>query len=155
MRSRITLTALACLLMAGCASEGDYLASAPATSTSAGGVANSAVVPAATSVEATPTAKDDLKAAVQAYSDAFLTGDSKTAYGLLSKRCRNRTTLNEFSVIVAAAKATYGSALPLETFSASVSGDLARATYTYSIKAINQDTEPWVRENGSWHEDDC
>ncbi|SNY69354.1 hypothetical protein [Paractinoplanes atraurantiacus] len=49
----------------------------------------------------------------------------------------------------------YGSALPMETYSAKVTGDLARVTYTYSVKAINQESEPWTREGGDWHQDDC
>jgi hypothetical protein len=113
----------------------------------------------ATVADASPAAAaaadGGLKAAVQAYSDAFLTGDGKTAYGLLSQQCRKRTTLAEFSSMLDTAKQLYGSALPIETFSASISGDLARVTYTYTIKAINQDHEPWVREDGDWHEDDC
>ena len=28
-------------------------------------------------------------------------------------------------------------------------------TYTYDVVAINQTAEPWVREGGSWREDDC
>jgi len=96
-----------------------------------------------------------LKSAVKAYSDAFLTGDATTAYKLLSERCRKRTSLSEFTGIVAGAEQVYGSALPLETYSAKVSDDLARVTYTYSIKAINQEAEPWVREDGNWHQDDC
>jgi hypothetical protein len=45
--------------------------------------------------------------------------------------------------------------LPVRSFVAEVSGDLARVTYTYDLKAINQDAEPWVREDGKWKEDDC
>jgi hypothetical protein len=98
---------------------------------------------------------DDLKLAVKAYSDAFLTGDAKTAYDLLSERCRKRMPEAEFTGIVDAAEKMYGSALPLQTYSAKVSGDLARVTYTYSVKAINQESEPWAREDGAWHQDDC
>jgi hypothetical protein len=155
MRSKIMLVTVACALTAGCGSTADHATSGQAADTSVVAPANSSAVPAATSLAATAAPNDELKTAVQAYSDAFLTGDGKTAYELLSERCRKRTTLAEFSGIVEAAKSTYGSALPIETFSASVSSDLARVTYTYSIKAINQDSEPWVRENGSWHEDDC
>jgi hypothetical protein len=96
-----------------------------------------------------------LKAAVQAYSDAFLSGEGTKAYNLLSERCRKRTSLSEFTGIVTAAKQMYGSALPLKTYEAEVSGNLARVTYTYPIRAINQDREPWTREGGSWHQDDC
>lgn len=96
-----------------------------------------------------------LRTAVQAYSDAYLTGRSSTAYALLSARCRKRMSNDAFSALTSAAKKTYGSALPLRSFDAEVSGDLARVTYTYDLKAIDQDAEPWVREDGQWKEDDC
>jgi hypothetical protein len=96
-----------------------------------------------------------LRAAVQAYSDAYLTGRSTTAYALLSARCRKRMSPNAFSTLTSAAEKTYGSALPIKSFDAQGSGDLARVTYTYDLKAINQNAEPWVRENGKWKEDDC
>jgi hypothetical protein len=49
----------------------------------------------------------------------------------------------------------YGTALPIKTYDANISGDLARVTYTYDVAEINQDSEPWVKESGAWHEDDC
>jgi hypothetical protein len=138
---------------AGCGSDSNAAptASAPAVSSSPTGALHlQSSVPTEES-----GAKDELQFAVKAYSDAFLTGDAKTAYALLSERCRKRTSLSEFTGIVATAEQMYGSALPLETYSAKVSNDLARVTYTYSIKAINQEAEPWVREDGNWHQDDC
>lgn len=36
-----------------------------------------------------------------------------------------------------------------------LTGKLARATYTYSISAIDQESEPWVREGREWKQDDC
>lgn len=101
------------------------------------------------------TDTDPLRANVQAYSDAFLTGDADTAYGLLSDRCRQRVSQSAFKIITTAAKTAYGSALPIETFDADVQSSLARVTYTYSDSKINQTDEPWVQENGEWHEDDC
>lgn len=104
-----------------------------------------------------PTTADDsaeLKQAVQAYSDGFLSGNAKT-YEMFSKRCQDRTNKNEFLGILMGAKSTYGSALPLETFDADISDDMARVTYTYSLAAINQAAEPWIREGGEWKQDDC
>lgn len=109
-------------------------------------------------ITASPAAGDGtaaLRTAVQAYSDAYLTGKSSTAYALLSARCRKRMSSSAFSALTSAAQATYGSALPIKSFDAEVSGNLARVTYTYDLKAINQDAEPWVREDGKWKEDDC
>ncbi|MEV4342941.1 nuclear transport factor 2 family protein [Actinoplanes sp. NPDC049596] len=137
-----------CLLLGGCG--GAETPSAAVTPASA--AASSAPVSTAPGDEGVT---GELRPAVQAYSDAFLTGDAKKAYGLLSERCRKRMSQSEFTQIVTAAGQMYGSALPLETYSAKVSGDLARVTYTYSIKAINQEAEPWTRESGEWHQDDC
>lgn len=91
----------------------------------------------------------------QRYSDAYLTGDAKTAYSILSERCRDRLSRSEFAAMVDVAESMYGSALPFESFSAKISGDMARVTYTFSVKAINQTAEPWVKEGSDWHEDDC
>jgi hypothetical protein len=96
-----------------------------------------------------------LHAAVQSYSDAYLTGHGKAAYALLSARCQTRYTAKEFGELVNQAGKMYGSALPMKSFDAEVSGSLARVTYTYDVEAINQDAEPWVNEGGKWHEDDC
>lgn len=102
----------------------------------------------------TPDAEAELRKAVQAYSDGFLTGDTDT-YDLFSKRCKDRTNRNEFIGMLMAAKGAYGSVLPFDTFKAQISGDLARVSYTYPDSAINQRSEPWVRESGSWRQDDC
>jgi hypothetical protein len=45
--------------------------------------------------------------------------------------------------------------LPIVSYDAQVSGDHARVTYTYDVAALNQDAEPWVREEGFWKTDDC
>ena len=97
---------------------------------------------------------DDLRYAVQAYSDSYLTGDI-AAYELLSARCQERFTIAQFHGLLAAAESAYGVSLPLRTFAADVSGDLARATYTYDVAAIDQQAEPWTREGGQWKQDDC
>jgi hypothetical protein len=114
--------------------------STPATATTAALPEGPATV-ADASPAAAAAADGGLKAAVQAYSDAFLTGDGKTAYGLLSQQCRKRTTLAEFSSMLDTAKQLYGSALPIETFSASISGDPGSPTRTRS-KPSTRTTNP-------------
>lgn len=101
------------------------------------------------------TDEEALRKAVTSYSNAYLTGDADTAYAQLSARCVNRTTVTEFAELVSAAETAYGSALPLATYSANISGDLARVTYTYADATINQESEPWVKESGKWKQDDC
>ena len=115
-------------------------------------------MPATTSSPpSTPSASGEaaLRTAVQAYSDAFLSGNAKRAYSLLSTRCQERSTLAAFTAMIDQAKALYGNPLPMTSFKAQISGDLARVTYTYAVSAINQTREPWVRESGEWDEDDC
>ncbi|GAA2178852.1 hypothetical protein GCM10009785_03170 [Brooklawnia cerclae] len=99
--------------------------------------------------------QEALRTAAQTYSDAYLTGDGDSAYSLLSARCQARIEISEFASMVDMAKSMYGSALPFTSFSADISGDMARVTYTFSVQAINQTDEPWVKEEGTWHEDDC
>lgn len=111
--------------------------------------------PESPSASASTSGGDDIRKQVVAYSDAFLTGDSAAAYPLLSQRCRKRMSKEEFADLVSQAAKQYGSPLSLRTFKAEVNGDQARVTYTYAVSDINQDREPWVREGGSWHEDDC
>lgn len=38
---------------------------------------------------------------------------------------------------------------------AQVTADRATVTYTYDVPALNQDGEPWVLEEGAWHNDQC
>jgi len=152
----LPIAALGLLALAGCGSSSSDSADktpSPATTT-ATSPAPAQTTNSAPTQDATADATADLKKAVKAYSDAFLTGDT-TAYDMLSKRCRARTDKNEFIGGLMAAKSTYGSALDFKSFSADISGSMARVTYTYDVPAINQDAEPWVREGGVWHEDDC
>ncbi|MFF5077364.1 hypothetical protein ACFY36_09950 [Actinoplanes sp. NPDC000266] len=158
MRFKIISAALVVsFLVSGCGDSTTDTAApaAPAAPVSSAPVSSAPVSSAPVSSAPAAAGEDELKAAVQAYSDAFLTGDGVEAYKMLSERCRKRTSQAEFTAIVDAAKQMYGSALPMETYSAQVSGDLARVTYTYTVKAINQESEPWTREAGAWHQDDC
>lgn len=102
-----------------------------------------------------PKGSTDLRAAVQGYSDAFLGGKPKVAYGYLSAKCHRQESLRALAAIIAAAKATYGKPLPITSYKAQVAGGLARVTYGYSVPVLNQDGEPWVRERGGWKNDEC
>lgn len=138
------------LLLAGCAGGDDGANDSDATVESSTSIAS-----VAASAQAGNEGVEELRANVQAYSDAFLTGDGEGAYALLSKRCQDRNGQEEFASMVVSAGELYGSALAFTSFDAQVSGDLARVSYTYDVASINQDAEPWVREGGIWHEDDC
>jgi hypothetical protein len=148
----LTLLALA-LVITACGGNATPKAapSSPAAATSTAG----SPAPSPSSTPTTPDVSAALRAAVQAYSDAYLTGRGGAAYALLSARCQRRWSAGDFSDLVTQAKAQYGHALPLRSFKPEISGDLARVTYTFDVAEIDQDAEPWVREDGSWHEDDC
>jgi hypothetical protein len=162
---RYFVAALALLLFTAC-SGGD------ADSSSESGDEPTPVPPASTASQPTtselasnftPTAEESsggdedaaLRANVQAYSDAFLTGDGDTAYGLITERCQARMARDDFVSLVSQAKDLYGSALQFKTYKAEINVSQARVTYTYDISAINQTQEPWALESGSWHNDDC
>jgi hypothetical protein len=123
--------------------------SKPATSTRA-------AEPTTVSAQPTePQAEVALRAAVQAYSDAYLSGNGKAAYALLSARCQKMDTLEEFSALVDQAKNLYGNPLPMTSFKAHIAGGMARVTYMYMITAINQADQPWALEAGGWRDDNC
>ncbi|MET8093105.1 hypothetical protein [Micromonospora sp. NPDC005220] len=144
-----------CLLsLTACSSSADKPEASPSSTSPA---------PTATGVSgaaASPTAPDTseeavLRQAVVAYSDAFLDAEPTVGYELFSARCKERVTLSEFTGMLTAAKQMYGKAMPIKSFEARISGDLARVTYTYDVPALNQNKEPWVREDGKWKQDDC
>lgn len=106
-------------------------------------------------VAGTPDATAELRAAVEAYSRAYLSGDAETAYRLLSRRCRERLSRAEMSALTSAAQDLYGGA-DITSYEAKTSGEFARVTYRYEdYPAIDQESEPWVFERGSWRQDDC
>lgn len=50
---------------------------------------------------------------------------------------------------------TYGARIPISSYEANISDDIALVTYTYDVPALNQTSEPWVREGDAWKNDDC
>ena len=99
--------------------------------------------------------ENELKASVQAYSDAYLGGDADGGWALLSRRCRERITRIQFDAAVSTASETYDQASVID-FDAHISGDLARVSYSFAkYPDLAQDSEPWVIEDGRWREDDC
>jgi hypothetical protein len=154
---RLTLGVLSLTLLVGCGGTEDDGAAQQSTAAAAASTTPSTTAPPETTaaVAATATSDDALRAAVQGYSDGFLGGDPAMAYDYFSTRCQAKVSLAYFTGIVMAAKVTYGSALPITSYDAQVSGDLARVTYAYDVPALNQTDEPWSRESGAWKQDDC
>jgi hypothetical protein len=152
---RLALGAAVLGLLAGCGEQAgaESRTDTPGTAAAANEAAESTTT--ATTGASTPAPEDDLRVAVQTYSNGFLGGDPTVAYDYFSERCKEKVSLSYFTGIVMAAKVTYGSVLPIMSYDAQVSGDLARVTYTFEVSALNQDAEPWVREAGLWKTDDC
>jgi hypothetical protein len=106
-------------------------------------------------VAATPSGNQQLQAAVQAYSAAYLTGKGTAAYALLSSRCQQLVGLPQMISLTSAA-ASLHRALPVTSFTVnSNSGSQATVTYTYAVAKLNQSQQPWVIEGGSWKDDNC
>jgi hypothetical protein len=137
------LAACAVLALAGCGS------STPARSSV--GTVKPAAAPPVTAAQAGA----GLRAAVQAYSDAYLSGQGKVAWGLLSARCQKIYPLEMFSSLTNLAKTVYGGPLRMTSFKAHVAEGMARVTYTYVVPAINQTDQPWTLEAGGWRDDNC
>jgi hypothetical protein len=169
---RTALGVLAVLLvLAGCGAKKDASRSAeddPTTSATSAGTTSSpgpagtpttdpSAAPGSGKITGVPSAEDNraLKAAVTAYSDAFLTGNANVSYALLSTRCRAATPKANWDALLVQAKQAFGKALPITTFEARVSGDRAQVSYTYALAKIDQHDQPWVRESGHWFDDRC
>ncbi|WP_207506509.1 nuclear transport factor 2 family protein [Klenkia taihuensis] len=150
----VGVVAVGMLGISGCGSTSNESSAMP-PSASVSPSTSSASPDTSSAATSNEPAQGELRAAVQSYSDAFLTGDADVAYDLLTARCKDRTSAAQFSGIVSAASQLYGAALPITSYSAEVSEDLARVTYTYDVPAINQTSEPWAREDGEWKQDDC
>ena len=97
----------------------------------------------------------ELRAAVQTYSNAYLTGDIVGSRSLFSERCKIRVGPGEWAAAVKAAGQESGNALPIDSYDAQVSGDTALVTYTFTVAGMDQSRERWVHEGGRWHDDDC
>lgn len=102
-----------------------------------------------------PTQRAVLHTAVLVFSNSYLTGKPLASYHLISYRCRARIPISRWTSLVAAAEHQYGSELPFKTFRAQIHGNRARVTYTFAVRALDQTSQPWVEENGTWHKDDC
>lgn len=152
--SRILIALLLVFSMAACSNTEGGEAAEVATASESPSVSSSTSPTASQPAESEPS-EQALRDAVTAYSDAFLDGEVTTAYKILSSQCRSQNSLAYFTGIVTAFSDTYGKALPIKTFEASISGDTATVSYTYDVPALDQIKEPWVLEGQQWKNDDC
>lgn len=147
-RTLATTAALAAAItLAGC-SSGSSNSKTPDTSIS-GSTSQTA---AAAAVD---DGKDALTAAVRAYSAAYFKPAPGAAYALLSARCQRQVTAAVYGAEVTQAVTTYGHQDVQAVTVDQISGDMARVTYTYTVPALTQTGQPWVREGGAWHYDAC
>ena len=142
VRLLVGAVALSALLLSGCGGKSEEK------------ISDSPAAAVQTTTPAPPSAEDDLTVAVAAYSKAYLTGDGANAYALLSKKCQANMPLSEFAGLTEQAKTLYGN-VKIKSVKVVVDGDQVTATYTYPVPAINQTDEPWVLEDGTWHNGEC
>jgi len=96
-----------------------------------------------------------LKDAVQAYSNDYLGGNGAGAFALLSSHCQLTIGLQQETSLASVAKTVYG-VLPIISFTVdSDSGREATVSYTYSVTTLDQTQQPWVLEGGSWKYNHC
>jgi hypothetical protein len=152
MRIRTTAIALAvvaALALVGCSSNSGSDDAAPAGA----GTAAAPGRPAAGKADSSD--RDALTAAVQTYSAAYFKPDPDAGYALLSKRCRAQIGSEAYRTALTQAVSTYGHQAVKAVTVDSLSGDMARVSYTYSVPALNQQGQPWVREGNAWRYDAC
>ncbi|MGW7296095.1 hypothetical protein ACWGIB_27380 [Streptomyces xiamenensis] len=134
----ITAVAAASLLLAGC-----------------GGGSKAAETPPAEEQQQGDGEEVALEEAVRAYTEALFAPDADAAYELLSARCKDEISADEYVGLADSAHNGYG-ARTIETISIDqLSGDLARVSYTIGIPDLDREAQPWSREGGTWRWDAC
>jgi len=128
---------------------------APAPTTESGASSATPTTAATSATSPSLGQEEALRAAVQGYSDAFLTGKIAAYDGYFSKGCKAKVVRNYFLGILTAADDTYGSPMPVKTFAATIDGNAADVSFTFDLAAINQSHETWVVEGGKWRTTDC
>jgi hypothetical protein len=93
--------------------------------------------------------------AARAYAGSFIAGDADTAYGMLSRRCRDTIGRDAFEVAVAAVALEFSTARLEEVTVTVTDDDAARVTSSFDQPALDQVGEPWLLEDGAWRNDDC
>jgi hypothetical protein len=146
MRTRTAaFAALALLTLTACSTQAS---NPPATASPKPGADAQTDKPAA-------DGRAELEAAVRSYSDAYFAADVDTAYGMLSKRCAAKIDRAWYQGAVEQTVKTMGKhdikTLTIDT----ISGDLARVSYTYDVPKLSQTQQPWAREAGAWKYDAC
>lgn len=139
---------LAAVTLAGCSSSDssdDTPPPAPKEPTASG----------KTSTAAPTDDKAALTAAVKAYSASYFKPDADAARALLSDRCKAKAPDAAYKAALQDAVDTYGHQTIKSVTVDRLSGDVAVVSYTYSVPALDQKGQPWVREGDGWRYDAC
>ncbi|MFF4402818.1 hypothetical protein [Streptomyces sp. NPDC001480] len=149
MRTRattITLAAALLALTAACSSSSDHKPDSPATATA------TSAQPSTTPAPADAAA---LEQAVRTYTAVYFADKPKTAYGMLSARCKKKITPDAMAALTARAVGDYGKQDVKRFKVDQMSGDLARVSYGVGLPKFDQQAQPWAREGGDWKYDAC
>jgi hypothetical protein len=140
---------LAALALVGCSSTGSSDSAPP----KAPEASASSSRPAAE--KAGGDEKAALTAAVRAYSAAYFKPDADAARALLSDRCKATAPEADYKAALTEAVATYGHQAVKSVAVDRLSGNVGVVSYSYSVPALDQKGQAWVKESGGWHYDAC
>jgi len=97
----------------------------------------------------------DVEDAVSEYTTAYSSGDTETAYALLSARCQKEIGEEKYSTLVEAANKMYGELTVEDVEVEEIDDNTATVSYDVGVPALKQAGQKFVREGGSWHWDGC
>ena len=97
--------------------------------------------------------KAKLRAAVKAYSAAFLGGHAKRAWLMRTDHANEGMTYPEFRAVCVQAHEIYGDAVMTSLTVDRIKGERALVSYTYDIHDIDQSLQPWRLVDGHWKYD--
>jgi hypothetical protein len=101
-------------------------------------------------------AEAELIADINEYIGTMFEPDVEAAYAMMSARCRDQYTLDEYRVTTEELATNFGQLAAEDIVIDDLSGDLARASYTVGgLPAFEREAQPWVREEGQWRYDGC
>jgi hypothetical protein len=95
-----------------------------------------------------------LEPAVRWYTQAFFSGQGNEATKLLSKRCNTPAVRQAIISSAANSSALYGH-VHITSITPGIDGDHATVTYRFNQPGIDDENQPWVKEDGAWHYDKC
>ncbi len=112
-------------------------------------------LPAGVPTKQLSRAERELAAAYRTFVDAFLSGDGATAYGLLSERCQDVYSAEEYADGSADAAEDIG-LVDYVIVSVTVDGDRGEVDGEFPVAELNHEGgTAFVLEDGKWRADRC